>query len=187
METINNITSINTTYPLPNNVLERLIDTKKYTYYIVSKSLLNNRFAYEKDKIDMFWPSYKKLILSEEGSYTKTKTLICRNEEFISYCAEKELYKETPEYNRLFFAYCRQTEELLSDLFDNYDDDFCIKYLSVSKGFKNKESATFFVNKMKQRKRIAASNNVYNNNYDPLVDFVLKGKFTKIHNKANSI
>ena len=126
----------------------------------------------------------KKIILSEEGCYTQTKNLICRNEEFISYCAEKELYKGTQEYNRLFFAYCQQTEELLSDLFDNYDDVFCIKYLSVNKGFKNKESATLFVNKMKQRKKIAASNNVYNNNYDPLVDFILKGKFTKIHNKA---
>lgn len=184
VETINNITSINTIYCLPYNVLEKLLDAKKYTYYIVSKSLLENRFTYEKDKIDIFWPSYKKIILSEEGCYTQTKNLICRNEEFISYCAEKELYKGTQEYNRLFFAYCQQTEELLSDLFDNYDDVFCIKYLSVNKGFKNKESATLFVNKMKQRKKIAASNNVYNNNYDPLVDFILKGKFTKIHNKA---
>lgn len=182
--TIHNLCTAKSTYPMPPHILEKIYGAKKYSYYVVSKTLAENHFELEKDKLDVLLPVYEEILLSDKTSYPKTKKLMAENSEFIIYMAERKVYEGTPEHTRLWFSYCPQSEELLTDLFENYEDAFVITYLSQNLGFKDRPAALRFLRGVKQNEALANSEQVYKQNYDPLVDGVLKSTFTKLHNAA---
>ena len=68
------------------------------------------------------------------------------------------------------------------DLFENYEDDFIITYLSQNLGFKDRKAALRFLKAVKQNEAISKSEQVYEQNYERLVDGALKSAFTRLHN-----
>ena len=182
--TIHNLCAAKSTYPMPPHILKKIYGAKKYSYYVVSKTLAENRFEMEKDKIDVLLPVYQQILLSEEGAWPKTNELMSKNPDFISYMAKRKVYEGTSDHTRLWFSYCLQSEELLADLFENYEDAFVITYLSQNLGFEDRKAALKFLKAVKQNKEIAKSEHVYEQNYELLVDGALKSAFTRLHNAS---
>ena len=182
--TIYNLCAAKTIYAMPPHILERIYSAKKYSYYVVSKTLAENRFTMEKDKLDVLLPVYKQILLSDEGLYPTIKKHMAKNSDFIFYMAERKAYEGTPEHTRLWFSHCLQSEKMLTDLCENYADAFVITYLSQILGFEDRKAAVRFLKAVKQNKAIARSEQVYVQNYEHLVDGVLKRNFTRLHNEA---
>lgn len=182
-EMINNLCALGTIYSMSMFVLEKLFLFKKYTYYVASKTLKDGLFVFEKNKLELLKDAYIAIFLSGEGAYENTKSKMSENSEFVSFLCKEKLYVDTPDYTRKMFYNCKQTLDCLKDLFDNYDNDFIIKYLSISKGFYDYEAAEYFVDMIKANAVVSASEEVYNNNYDLLVDSNLKSNFTRSHNR----
>lgn len=183
-ETIYNLCNLSKLYSVTPLVQDKLYACKKYYHYICGKTQHYQRFIFEKDKLSTLNTVYTNIFLSPESSYPVTKPYMAENSEFVEHLIEQKAYAGLSEYNRKMFANALQSVESLKDLFDNYDSTFIITYLSKIKGFKNKGAAEYYVFMMKRHKDIAASDVVYNNNYEKLVDFVLKGKYTRYHNNA---
>ncbi len=182
--TIHNLCATKSTYPMPPHILKKIYSAKKYSYYVVSKTLAENHFEMENDKLGVLLPIYEQILLSDEDLYPKTKKRMSENSDFISYMAERKTYEGTPEHTRLLFSSCLQSEELLTDLFENYEDNFIIAYLSQNLGFQDRKAALKFLRIIKQNKAIATSDKVYEHNYERLLDGTLKRSFTKMHNSA---
>ena len=136
----------------------------------------------ENNKLDVLLPVYEQILLSDESLYPRTKKLMAQNSDFIFYMAKRKVYEGTPEHTRLWFSYCPQSEELLTDLFENYEDDFIITYLSQNLGFEDRNAALRFLRAIKQNEAIAKSEQVYEQNYERLVDGALKSAFTRMNN-----
>ena len=183
-ETISNLCSLRYIYAMPHVVLNKLFDQKKYTYYVASKTKQEGRFTFEQERIGELESAYKTIILSKEGGYENTKIQMAKDSRFISYMAHKKYYTGTTPYTRKWFAFCMQTIELLQDLFDNYEDDFIIEYLRTSGGFKNRESAVYFIERIKANSAVAADDDVYENNHHRLIDGPLKTSYTMTHKNA---
>ena len=169
---------------MPPNILQKIYRAKKYSYYVASKALAENRFEMEREKLELLLSAYEQILLSSEKAYPSVKESMVKNPDFISFMAERRIYCETAEYTRLLFSNCLQTTELLSDLFANYEDSFIIQYLSQSHGFKNRDAALCFLRNIKNNKVVVKSDEVYEHNYEKLVDSKLKSAFTKFHNAA---
>ena len=169
---------------MPINVLEKLYSTKKFTYYVSSKTQHYGRFVFERHRLDCLDNAYEQIFLSEEGSYSNTKRKMSENKEFVSYMRDKQAYVGATEHNRRLFANCQQTKHALKDLFENYNNKFIIEYLEISQGFFDEEAASYFVEKIKENTTVAAAESVYNNNHERLINSWLKSNFTRYHNKA---
>lgn len=185
-EMINTLSSLGWIYKMPSHVLDKLFSAKKYTYYVASKTYTEDYFTFETDKLDILSSAYENILLSKEGAYGVIKDKMAENEDFISYMRDKKLYENTSEYTRLWFSFCKQNVDCLCDLFDNYDDEFVIKYLCQSKGFEDKDAALYFIEKIKENATIAESDGVYENNYEKLLDSALKSNLTRYHNNAKN-
>ncbi len=183
VEAINNLCALGKIYLMTMFILEKMFSLKKYKYYVVSKTLKDGMFVFEKSKLELLKDAYIAIFLSKEGAYGNTKSKMSANSEFVSFLCNEKLYVGTPDYTRRMFYNCKQTLDCLKDLFDNYDNDFIIMYLSISKGFYDYKAAEYFVNRIKTNAVVSASDEVYNNNYDLLVDSNLKSNFTRYHNR----
>lgn len=182
--TVHNLCAMKTTYPMPPHILEKIYSAKRYVYYVISKTLAEKRFEMEKDKLEVLLPSYERILLSDEDVWQRIKEFMAQNTDFIAYMAERKVYENTPEHTRLWFSYCLQSEELLLDLFEKYEDSFIITYLSQNKGFEKREAASCFLEGLKNHSSVAKSEQVYRQNYEKLVDGKLKSTFTKMYNAA---
>lgn len=183
-ETINNLCNLKIIYTVTPLVQQKLFSCKKYYHYVCGKTKYDQHFTFEKDKLSTLSTVYTNIFISPEASYPVTKPYMAENSEFVEYLIEQKAYKDTSEYNRKMFTNALQSVESLKDLFENYDSSFIVEYLSKIKGFNNKEAAEYCISKIKYRKEIAASDAVYENIYEKLVDFILKGKYTRYHNNA---
>ena len=183
-EMVNNLCALKSIYKMPVNVLEKLYSSKKYTYYVSSKTQYYGRFIFERHRLDCLDNAYEQIFLSEEGSYSNTKRKMSENREFVSYMRDKQAYVGATEHNRRLFANCQQTKHALKDLFENYNNKFIIEYLEISQGFFDEEAASYFVEKIKENTTVAAAESVYNNNHERLINSWLKSNFTRYHNKA---
>jgi len=182
--TINNLCSLKHIYAMPSNVLNKLFAQKKYTYYVASRTLEEGRFVFEQERIDELESAYQTILLSEESAYKQTKEKMSKNFNFITYMASKKYYVGALPYTRKFFAFCHQTIDMLQDLFANYDEQFIIEYLRLSKGFVGREEAVYFIEQIKKCPAVAADKGVYENNHHRLVDGPLKTSFTMTHKNA---
>ena len=184
--TISNLCSLKHIHAMPSNVLNKLFAQKKYTYYVASKALEEGRFVFEQERIDELEAAYQTILLSKEGAYEQTKEKMIKNFNFITYMASKKYYAGTLPYTRKFFAFCRQTIDMLQDLFANYDEEFIIEYLRLSKGFVGREEAVYFIEQIKKCPAVSADKGVYENNHHRLVDGPLKTSFTMTHKNSKS-
>lgn len=185
-EMINNLCALKLIHAMPKHVLEKLYAAKKYTHYFVSKTREEQCFTVEEDKIDVLMPSYKSVFLSGESDYKYTKPKMAENEMFVSMMRDKQSYVDVPPHTRKLFAYAQQTVHCLQDLFDNYTKEFIVEYLSVSKGFYDRDAAVCFIELLRRNSAVAASDSVYENNYSKLEDSALKSNYTKCHNNAKN-
>lgn len=183
-ETISNLTSLGYIYWMPETVLKKLYATQKYSYYVASKTLKNNRFDFERDKLEIVLPAYKHIFLSSETAYIDTKSKMCENFDFVQYMMDNELYIDVEEHTRKLFAHCMQTANSIMDLFANYNNEFIINYLSNSLGFRNRGAAECFLDNIKKNSVVAASKKVYENNHHRLEDGALKGVLTRYYKNA---
>ncbi len=182
--TISNLCSLKHIHAMPSNVLNKLFAQKKYTYYVASRALEEGRFVFEQERIDELEAAYQTILLSKEGAYEQTKEKMIKNFNFITYMASKKYYVGALPYTRKFFAFCRQTIHMLQDLFENYDEEFVVEYLRLSKGFVGREEAVYFIEQVKKHPVVAADKGVYENNHHRLVDGPLKTSFTMTHKNA---
>jgi len=180
--TINNIINFPYLYAYGDNVNNILFENKLYKYYIVSKIRKSNSFEIEEDKLEELWNEYIDILSS--GGYSNTRGIMSQNTEFITMAMNENKFKNLPEENRLYFVNVNQTVECLEDLVNNYSIEYIIKYLSQIKGFKDKEAAEKFIEIISDNEKIAADTEIYNNNYEKLIDSILKRKYTIFHKKA---
>ena len=185
-EMINNLCSLSRIYAMPSAVLEKLYAAKRYTYYVIAKAQQEGYFALEEDKKDILMPTYRTIFMSGEESYPNTKAKMVKNQAFVSLMRDQEEYVDAQPHSRLLFAYAPQTACCLDDLFNNYLDKFITEYLSKSVGFYDRGAAVRFIELLRSNRSVAASDEVYNNNYPKLVDSTLKSNYTKCHNNAKN-
>lgn len=184
-ETLSNICGLSTIPVVNPLVQEKLYSNKKYIQYVSAKTRYEKVFTFEEDKLDVLLPIYIKMYLSNKDSYLGSKLYMMENHIFVGHLMKLKKYEGTDEYNRKMFVNTLQTIESLTDLFENYDMDFCIEYLSEIRGFKDKETAEYFISKVKAETKLALSDEVYNNTYEKLLDGILKAKYTRYRNKAS--
>ena len=183
-ETINNLCALNKIYKMPRHILDKLFAAKKFTYYVASKTQLENEFVFESENLELLETPYEQIFLSGEDSYKFTKEKMSKNEEFVLFMHNKRLYVDTPVHNRKLFANCLQSLHCLQNLFENYECEFIVEYLRTIGGFEDKDAAMYFIEKIKESPVIAADDTMYNNNHNKLIDSSLKGILTRFHNVA---
>lgn len=181
---IKNLCEIGTIYSMPKNVTEKLFTMKKYRYYVVSQNLRDKSFNFEVEKIDVLDSVYSEVFLDKNGLYKNSQKYMAENFDFVTYMCDRKRYENESKDTRMLFVNCYQTVDCLRDLVENNTVKFCIEYLSKISGFRNEEAARFFIEIIKVNPEIAASEEVYANNYEKLVDSDLKGIFTRYHNRA---
>ncbi len=181
---INNLSNLGTIYSMPPLILAEMYKYGKYRYYVVSKMLYDEKFIFEKNKLDELYPVYVDVFLTD----WKNKSIeeyMRQNEEFIKYLISKKVYKNLSSKKRLLFTNARQTKDSLVDLYENYDSGLCISYLEVIKGFQDYDAASYYVYMIKTNRKLAESNSLYNHNYNSLIDPALKGVYSRYHKHPN--
>ena len=183
-ETIKNIRSMPTIYACGEVINKELYKKKYYTKYVSSKTQEEGIFVIEYEKLETLWNTYLNIFKSATG-YDFTKSKMYVNKDFLKMIQNRQAYKELPEDSQMAMATIPQdTGNLMNVL--AYSDDFVVKYYSEIVGFVSKNAATAFVEIMEKYQKYAQSEEIYNNAYSKLENSQLKGKYTKLYNKANS-
>ena len=108
----------------------------KYKYYVVSKMLQEKTFVFEKDKLDILYPVYVEVFLTNWKD-SSIEEYMQENEVFITSLIDEKLFVNISSEKRLLLTNALQSKESLVDLYENYSIDFCISYLESIKGFKD--------------------------------------------------
>lgn len=186
-EMLVNLHAMNLWYSMPPHVTKKLYNKKRYKYYVVAKTMFEHKFSFERDKLDVLEKAYNDIFFSSEKAFPDVKKYMANDFEFVSYMCEGKKYVGQTEYHRIMFVNSYQSVDCLYELVQNFTTEFCVQYLSKIAGFKDVHAAKFFINIVKENVVIAASAEVYENNYDKLVDSDLKGSLTRYHNRAKKI
>lgn len=183
-ETIKNICAMPTIYPYGEMINEELYKKKYYKKYVCSITQEKGLFVIEYEKLENLWEAYLGIFKSS-SLYGFTRSLMYKNEEFLKIIQNRQLYKELPEESQMAIASIPQDEGTLINIL-SYSDDFVVKYFSHIAGFTSKNAANTFINIMETHQKYAQRKEIYDNVYPKLENPQLKGRYTKIYNRANS-
>ena len=181
--TLNNILKLKSIPTFTPEINEKLYESGKYLYYVSSKVRCENTFVIEEDKIDVLWKVYKNLMKSE--GFSNTRKIMSDNKEFMDKLIDEKIYVGLPDENRLCFSKTLQTVDMLEDL-SNYESAFQEDYLSNIIGFKDKDAASEFLSILENNESLMASQSIYDNTYDKLIDSGLKYRYTRKRNKLGA-
>ena len=147
--------------------------------------LYEKLFVYETDKKEVLWDTYESLFISEKVS--TIATYMQQNKDFMTDIMLDKAYfqvKNREDAVRMRFTNTLQTKECLVDLNKRYSERFIEEYLSQIYGFVDRDAALYFIDMVERSPYLLASNKVFKNTYEKLVDGVLKRKYTSIRRQA---
>jgi len=175
--TVNTLVKLPSIYPMSELVNEAFFNNKKYTQYVVSKTISNGFFELEEDtKGEILWPVYVEIFKKQQ--YSRTCNYMKNNLFFLEKIQTLRLYEGVSEDARLQLVGVLQDAKSLENVL-TYGEDFALKYYSKIRGFKDYEAAKMFVDIVVDNKKLLLSQEVYDNTYEKLVNGVLKGKYTR--------
>ncbi|MGN0006245.1 MAG: hypothetical protein ACI37Z_09800 [Candidatus Gastranaerophilaceae bacterium] len=174
---ISNLCNMDYIQSIPALVYNKMFELGKYRYYVLAKIADEKTFILETSKLDKLYTVYVKLFF-EKNLSNSTKTLMSNNSQFVEMMIENKEYKNASETDRLRFTNALQTKESLIDLYDNYNKDVVIKYLSLIKGFKDEDASNYYLELMKNDKSLGHLEILYSHNYNHFVDRTSKTRYT---------
>ena len=181
LEAIENVCAFDSVHPFPLHVLNEFYRNKKYKYYVVSRILFYNIFAFEEKKLQNLGETYIDLFISKSTNEDIIEKM-AKSKSFLEFLIAEESYVGLPESKRTFFSSVLQTKELLQDL-KNYPINFQIIYLSKIEGFKDEFAATYYVQMMNLNPVLGRNQQLYDHNHEKLVSPSLKRTYTKFHKR----
>lgn len=174
--TLKNLYSFNLIYGMNDVVTERYYRDKKYTYYIVSKTLFHKKFIIDSDeRLETLWPVYIDVLC--KNNYDPIHSYMSNNLDFLTMIMKRKEYEGFDEDTRMFLTRIYQDSYCIKNVMD-YGIKFAIKYYSTMKGFENYDAAFTFINILENNIHVLASNEVYENTYDKLLNGPLKARYT---------
>ena len=180
-ETLKNIIAIDKKYSYSDIINEELYQKKEYEIYVISKTLRNHEFIFEKNKIEQLQNVYIKIFNQED--YEDMQNYMKDNKELMQWLVQVDAYKDAGERIQNYAA-TRQSTKLLEYIMNDLTIDQIIEYLSKISGFDGRESAKFFVNWQQANKKLLVQSSIYNNCHGKLIDPGLKGTYTRKYNEA---
>ena len=180
-EIIKNIQLMQTKYGYSEAINEKLFQQRDYETYVVSKTLKNSIFIFEKDKLDEIGETYKYIF--NQSNYKVTQNYMMNNLEFMNWLVQEKAYEEADKTIQNYVA-ARQSSSLLKYVLGHMQEEQIVEYLSEINGFDGHESARFFVQSQDERKNLLVHPGIYNNCYEKLIDSGLKGWYTRIFKAA---
>lgn len=179
--TLKNLYSFHLIYGMNDVVTERYYRDKKYIYYIVSKTLFHKKFIMDsEERLETLWPVYIDILC--KNNYVPIPSHMSNNLEFLTMIMKRKEYEGFDEDTRMFLTRIYQDSYCIKNVMD-YGIKFAIKYYSAMKGFENYDAALTFINILENNIHILASNEVYENTYDKLLNGPLKARYTILRKK----
>lgn len=174
--TLKNLYSFNTYYAMNDIVTERYYKDKKYSRYIVSKTLFHKKFDIDSDeKFDVLWPVY--VDIYGENKFSNTCSYMSNNHEFLKLIMKRRAYEGLSEEARINLAKVNQDSDCIKNILE-YSTIFAINYFSSIAGFEDYDAAHTFITIIENNAQLLASNEIYNNTYSKLVNGPLKARYT---------
>ena len=170
-------------YAMTEQIEKKLLERRMYKKYIESKILRLQTIEFgELDENNPLWNAYIQVFVE-----TSNKDILeCYSNDipFLSITMKHKTYRNLPQTKRRYYAKINQDAACLYELVnnDNYDSAFVLSYLSNIHGFADYEAASAFITIVEKHAYILASDEVYNNTHDKLLNPALKGKYTKKRN-----
>lgn len=175
--TLKNLCSFNKYYAMNDIVTERYYRDKKYTHYIVSKTLFHKKFIIDSgEKFEILWPIYIKIF--SENNLKRTCEYMSANYDFLRLIIKRKVYDGFSEIVRITLSKVYQDSDCIKNVLE-YGLEFAIKYFSIIDGFTDEDAANTFVNIVESNINILASDSVYDNTYEKLWNAPLKARYTK--------
>ncbi len=179
--TLKNLYSFSTHYAMNDIVTDRYYKDKKFTRYIVSKTLFHKRFNVDSgEKFDLLWPVY--IDIFAENHYINTCSYMSNNYDFLRLIMKRKAYEGLSKEVRMNLSKVYQDADCIKNILE-YDITFAIQYFSSITGFENYDAANTFVNVVENNAQILASDTVYDNTYEKLWNAPLKSRYTKLRKR----
>lgn len=181
---IQNLVEVNTYYSFSYRIQLEFYKRGYYRYYIVSKTLHDGFFTFEKDKLEILETDYFKIFTAQTGL---SKTIKCmQKSNIVDYFIDRNSYN-TIEDTDVFIRFAngkQQSSEILNYIINTFDNDFCIEYFSCLFGFADRKAAETYVSIMENNPLLAKSEVVFDNTHDKLVGGDLKFRYTIAKRRA---
>lgn len=181
---IQNLVEVNTYYSFSSRIQLEFYKRGYYKYYIVSKTLRDGFFTFEKDKLEILETVYFEIFTAKTGL---SKTINCmQKSSIVDYFINRNSYT-TIEDTDVFIRFAsgkQQSSEILNYIINTFDDDFCIEYFSCLLGFDDRKAAETYVSIMENNPLLAKSEKVFDNTHDKLVGGDLKFRYTIAKRRA---
>lgn len=174
--TLKNLYSFTKYHPMNDIVTERYYRDKHFVHYVVSKANFHKRFNMDSgEKFDTLWPIYVEIF--SENYFTITCSYMAVNYDFLSLLIKRNAYEGMTEEIRMKLSKVYQTSDSIKNVLE-YGTTFAINYFSAIDGFVDIEAARTFIDIVEKHSQILASNKVYKNTYEKLLNGPLKARYT---------
>ena len=180
--TLKNLYSFNTYYAMNDIVTARYYRDKKFVHYVVSKANYHKQFKMDYgEKFEILWPVYVDIF--SKNHFTNTCTYMAKNHDFLRLVIKRKAYEGLSEDVRLKLAKVYQDSNSIKNVIE-YGTTFAINYFSAITGFVDTDAARTFIEIVEKHSPILASDKVYDNTYEKLLNGPLKARYT-ISRKRN--
>ena len=172
-------------YSFNDGINRVFLECGYYLYYIVSDT--NSHLFFKMAQGDMLttlWPYYIEVFSST--SFENARRKMTKNTDFLELVMKKEEYIGFIPENRMQLCDISQDAKSIRNVFENYDNDFAIRYFIHMEGFADQNAAQEFIDLIRNYKEVLLSNEVYNKIYPLLNDKKLKRKYTNMRKHLNS-
>lgn len=166
---------------MKEEVQNKLFEAKKYTEYVVCKTLKLQKFEIETgDNEKLLWPIY--LEIFGKSNFSRTRAYMAANQEFLAKIMKDESFVGMNDEAVMCLAAMPQTSSCILDVF-NRGYTFALEYFTKINGFVDKAAATSFVEFIETSQDLLKSDELYEHVHEKLVNGVLKGKYTRARTK----
>ena len=179
--TVKCVCSIPTFHPLNDRVTNRLYIAKKYTYYVVCKTLYNKRFILDtSDKLECLWDTYMQIFTG--ANYRSIKEYMQKNHHFLRVIMNNKSYVTFSVEHRNILAGILQDAYSIEEAI-NRGESFAISYYQKIAGFVDANADKMFLSIIANRTNLLRSNAIYNNCHDKLTSSAAKSQYTRLRKK----
>lgn len=175
---------LNTAYRTSAQVMQRLFEEKRYTFYVASKVLGDGRrfVPEEGERGEILWSTY--LSIFKHSEWVWLREIMTKNQDFLRRIMREGSYTDMVDENRLQLCGILQDEASVREVFGR-GADFALRYFLQVGGFQDHDAAASFVHLVKRTPQLLASDELYQHTHDMLVDPMLKGSYTRARKKGD--
>lgn len=168
-------------HALNDAVTEKLLSSKRYKHYILSKTLYHDKFTLDGPAHrENLWETY--LEIFSDSDYPKTRGHMENNHEFLKLIMERKAYTELSNERRSVLAKIYQDADSLQEAV-NRGEMFAIDYYQRIAGFADEAAAEKFISIIEGSPNLLQAQAIYDHCYDKLVNGILKAKYTRMRKK----